>query len=25
MAPTWASFQITTPSSKTLKKSTLGR
>jgi hypothetical protein len=24
MAPTWASFQITTPSSKALKKSTLG-
>jgi hypothetical protein len=25
MAPTWASFQITAPSSKALKKSTLGR
>jgi hypothetical protein len=25
MVPTWASFQITAPSSKALKKSTLGR
>jgi hypothetical protein len=25
MAPTWASLQITVPSSKALKKSTLGR
>jgi hypothetical protein len=25
MAPTWASLQITAPSSKALKKSTLGR
>jgi hypothetical protein len=25
LAPTWASFQITAPSSKALKKSTLGR
>jgi hypothetical protein len=25
IAPTWASLQITTPSSKALKKSTFGR